>query len=301
MTVAPATAPITIAGGMVLVALLWALCFPLIVMGGSAAEPLLFAALRAFLAGGLLVALAVIAGAWRWPGWRDLGELTLIGLCFTAIGFGGMFLGAEKLTTGIATVLANVQPLIAALLAFWCLRETLTARMLSGLVIGFAGVVVLAFPDLQFDGGHATGALYVVGAALGTALGNVLLKRRSGSDAIWLPMGLQLLIGGGMLALASLAVGESWTIRWTWTFAGALFALSIPATALMVVLWYSLLARAPLTRLNGFTFLTPAFGLAIGATVMGERIGIVEMIGIAIMLVGIALLFSTGKVMRWRT
>ena len=77
----------------------------------------------------------------------------------------------------------NVQPLIAALLAFWCLKETLTARMLSGLVIGFAGVVVLAFPDLQFDGGHATGALYVVGAALGTALGNVLLKRRSGSDS----------------------------------------------------------------------------------------------------------------------
>ncbi|HRQ63625.1 MAG TPA: DMT family transporter [Xanthomonadaceae bacterium] len=279
---------------MVLVALLWALCFPLIVTGASAAEPLVFAALRAFLAGGLLVVLAAFAGAWRWPGWRDLGELTLIGLCFTAIGFGGMFLGAGKLASGIATVLANVQPLIAALLAFWCLKETMSGRMLAGLLVGFVGVVVLAFPDLRFNSGHLAGALYVVGGAIGTALGNVLLKRRGGAEGIWLPMGLQLLIGAGLLALASLGLGESWQIRWSWTFASAPFALSIPATALMVVLWYALLARASLTRLNGFTFLTPAFGLLIGTTFLGERFGMVEMAGVAVTLLGIALLFTGG-------
>src|SRR5690554_7853030 len=54
-------------------------------------------------------------------------------------GFGGMFLGAGKLTSGIATVLANVQPLIAAVLAYWYLKEVLSRRMLAGLLIGFVG------------------------------------------------------------------------------------------------------------------------------------------------------------------
>ncbi len=278
-----------------LVALLWALCFPLIVMGTSdAPPPLLFAALRDLLAGALLVVLAGLRGSWRWPQRGELLELSLIGLSFTAVGFGGMFLGAGKLTSGIATVLANVQPLIAAVLAYWYLKEVLSRRMLAGLLIGFVGVVVIALPGLDPSDGRLEGALYVLAGALGTAVGNVLLKRRSRGGDLWLPMGLQLVIGAAFLAASSMAMGEEWAIRWSWTFASTLFALSVPATALMVVLWYALLARAPLTRLNPVTFLTPAFGLLIGVLVLDERFSAIELTGVAITLLGLALILRPG-------
>ena len=276
-----------------LVALLWALCFPLIVMGiPDAPPPLLFASLRALLAGVLLVALAGLGGGWRWPQWREFRELTLIGLSFTAVGFGGMFLGASKLTSGIATVLANVQPLIAAILAYWCLKEALSGRMLAGLLTGFVGVVVLAWPGLDPTDSRLAGALYVLAGALGTAVGNVLLKRRSTGGDLWLPMGLQLVIGAAFLATGSLVMGKEWAIRWNWTFASTLFALSVPATALMVVLWYALLARAPLIQLNPVTFLTPAFGLLIGVLVLDERFSAFELAGVAITLLGLALILQ---------
>jgi drug/metabolite transporter (DMT)-like permease len=272
---------------MTVVALLWAVCFPLITIGLPDAPPLLFAALRALLAGGVLVALAAAKGPLAWPRRRELAELALIGLSFTALGFGGMFLGAGKLSAGVATVLANVQPLIAAILAFWFLHEALTGRMLVGLLTGFAGVVILAAPGVDFATGRLAGALHVLAGAAGTAVGTVLLKRRAGGGSVWLPMGLQLMIGAFILAVGSLVIGEQWSIRWSWTFAASLFVLSIPATALMVVLWYALLARAPLTLLNPFTFLAPAFGLLIGALALGERFSAFEMVGVAVTLVGL--------------
>ncbi len=280
---------------MVLVALLWALCFPLIVIGNpDAPPPLLFAALRALLAGAILVALASLCGKWRWPRPGEIGKLTLIGLSFTAIGFGGMFLGAGKLASGIATVLANVQPLIAAILAVWFLKEVLSRQILCGLMIGFVGVVVLALPGFDYTAGRLEGAFYVLVGALGTAVGNILLKRRSKDGDIWIPMGFQLMIGAVFLFGGSLVMGEEWEIRWSWNFAGTLFALSVPATALMVVLWYALLSRAPLTKLNSITFLTPVFGLLIGVLLLDERFSPIELAGVAITLLGLALIIWPG-------
>lgn len=277
--------------GMVLVAFLWALCFPLIVTGAlHAPSPLLFAALRALLAGIMLIALAGLIGVWYWPSRREWGGLVMIGLSFTAIGFGGMFLGAGHLSTGIATVLANIQPLIATLLAYWFLKELITVRMLTGLLIGFVGVMVLALPGMELDTARLEGSLFVFSGAVGTAVGNVLLKRHSDSGNLWMPMGLQLIIGSAFLTGASLALGEDWLFHWSWGFGLILFALSVPATALMVVLWFALLARAPLTQLNPIMFLTPAFGLIIGATFLGERFTLIELTGVSVTLAGLALI-----------
>lgn len=293
MAMYPRLSAVTILG-MVLVTLLWSLCFPLIVTGAlHAPSPLLFAALRALLAGILLVAFAGLIGAWYWPSRREYGSLAVIGLSFTAVGFGGMFLGAGYLSSGIATVLANIQPLIASLLAYWFLNELITGRMLTGLLIGFGGVVILALPGMEPDTARLGGTLFVIVGAVGTAVGNVLLKRHSASGNLWLPMGLQLMIGSVFLTGGSIALGEDWLVHWNWEFGAVLFALSVPATALMIVLWHALLARAPLTQLNPFMFLTPAFGLFIGATFLGERFTLIELTGVAVTLAGLALIVLT--------
>ena len=123
--------------------------------------------------------------------------------------------------------------------------------------------------------------------AVGTAIGNVLLKLQAGEGEVYWPMGIQLVLGAAFLFVASMLVGEGFEVDWTWSFSGAVFVLAVPATALMVVLWYELLARAPLNKLNPFTFLTPAFGLMIGALFFGETFSAVEITGIVITVVGL--------------
>lgn len=283
---------------MIVVAVLWAICFPFIVTGLPDAPPLLFAALRAFLAGGLLIVVYMVQrqGKPYILNLRDLGQLGLIGLLYTAMGFGGMFLGAGHLSVGLATVLASTQPLIAAAIATVWLGETLKAKGIAGLFIGFLGVALLSWPGFNTNNeGYLWGITWVLMGAIGTAIGNILLKERAGGS-VAAPMAVQLLIGGGILLLASAIVGEHWDIRWTFRFTGSLLILSALATAAMMFLWFRILARAPLNRLNVFSFLTPAIGLLIGFLYFGEQLQLVQGLGIVIVLCGIALMQTKDAV-----
>lgn len=105
-------------------------------------------------------------------------------------------------------------------------------------------------------------------------------------------MGIQLVIGSVFLGFASVILGEGMDINWTWSFATAALMLSIPATALMVVLWYALLASAPLNSLNSFTFLTPAIGVVIGLLWFGETFTVVEITGISITIIGLIIVMK---------
>lgn len=278
---------IRVVGGMILVAFLWAICFPFIVVGLPDSPPLLFAALRAVLAGLSLILFAFSKGSRPVYTIQQLAMLSMIGFSYTSMGLGGMFLGAGKLGPGLATVLANAQPLFAAVLSLFIVREVVTVRIFIGLLIGFIGIVVLAMPEMEFGNARFSGAIYVLGGAIGTAIGNVLLKYQAGTDDIYWSMGIQLVIGSLFLGIASVSLGEPMHINWTWSFTTAIFVLAIPATALMVALWYALLASAPLNSLNSFTFLTPTFGLVIGILLFGETFTIVEMSGIGITIIGL--------------
>lgn len=277
---------------MLLVTVLWAICFPFIVVGLPDAPPLLFAALRALLAGICLVLIALARGGRVRYSPRRFFLLTAIGFSYTGMGLGGMFLGAGELGPGLATVLANAQPLFAAVLSYFFIREVVSGRLFAGLLIGFIGVVVLAAPDMEVSNSRFIGSVYILGGAVGTAIGNVLLKYQAGSDDIYWSMGIQLVIGSVFLGFASVILGEGMDINWTWSFATAALMLSIPATALMVVLWYALLASAPLNSLNSFTFLTPAIGVVIGLLWFGETFTVVEITGISITIIGLIIVMK---------
>lgn len=281
---------------MVLVAFLWAICFPLIQVGLGAAPPLVFAATRAALAGLLVLLLAVCLGR-PWPrGFVNQSLIAAIGLSFTGLGFGGMFLGGGKISPGLATVLANTQPLIAAVLAMIFLSERVTPRIGTGLLLGFVGVLVMSLPSLSGPG-HEAGMqafLWITLGAVGTAVGNVLLKALAGRTDVLMVTGLQLCVGAAALAVGAQALGEDWEITWTTRFVLSVVGLAVFGTALMTALWYYLLARASLNRLNTFTFLTPVFGLLLGGLFFDERLNLIQGIGVIVTVVGIQLVATKG-------
>ena len=275
---------------LLLVMFLWALCFPLISVGLATAPPLSFAALRAFVAGASLLVLAIL---WRRPFPRHERvwfKLAGVGLGTTSLGFGGMFLAGGIVSPGIATVLANSQPLIAAVLAYFVLGERLSPPIRIGLSLGFAGIILTAFST--FGSQSATNALlgpvYILLAALGVAVGNVLLKSLADEIDPLVAVGSQFVIGAVPLLSLALVFESPIKIVWSLAFTVDLLALSLFGTALVFVLWFSLMHRNRLTHLNTFTFLTPAFALVIGAFFFNERLGWLEIAGILLILSGIS-------------
>lgn len=130
------------------VMVLWAACFPLITIGLDLVPHLAFAALRAALAGLCLIALGALCGRSIPVGGRSWVLIVVVGLGATSMGFLGMFHAAEFVSPGLATVIANVQPIIAAVLAHVFLGERLSTIGKIGLAVGLAGIAVIALPGL---------------------------------------------------------------------------------------------------------------------------------------------------------
>ena len=276
---------------IVLVMFLWAVCFPLITAGFAYASHLTFAALRAFLAGAALIGLGLVLGR-PWPqGGRTWLTLIAVGFGATSLGYLGMFMASEFILPGIATVLANTQPLLAAVLAGFVLQERLGHIGWTGMGLGFGGIVLIALPKLFTleAGSFGLGASYILLAALGITISNVLIRTIAGKTDPVMAMGAQLMIGGLPLLAGAFVFEDPANVRWSLEFVMILGALSLFGSSLAYWLWGEILATTELNRANAFSFLVPIFGLAMGVAFFGERLGWIEVAGISLSLAGIAL------------
>lgn len=268
------------------VTLLWSLCFPLITTGLAGAPPLHFAALRAAGAGVFMVGVAAVTGRPFPRGASTWLVLSGLGLTYTTFGFAGMFLAGGELTPGLAQVLANTQPLIAAVLVFVFLGERPGKGLGMVLMIGFAGIVLVALPG--FAGAHRNsnpaGVAFVLLGAAGIAVGNVVLKRFAKQLDPLTATGWQFLLGSIPLAIGARVFENTASIHWSLSFLIVLLTLAIPGTAIASTLWFSLVRHGELNRLNVYTFLTPLFALLLGAAFYSERLSLLEFGGTAVVL-----------------
>lgn len=285
-------------GSKILIAmLLWAACFPLLTIGIEYAPHLAFATLRALLAGLALVGLALALGRPNPRGLQNWINLSFIGFGATSLGFMGMFHAAEFVSPGIATVIANSQPLLAAGLAGAVLGERLTLRGKIGMFLGFCGIIVIAAPGFLVGGqeNYLVGVGYILLAALGITVSNVMLKKVSNSVDPLMTIGWQFLIGAVPLAIASAGMEDSTDIQWSLTFVAILTTLALFGSALVYVIWLSVLSEVALNKANAFSFLVPVFGLTIGVLFYDETIGVAAILGIGLALLGVGLVSGQSE------
>jgi len=256
----------------------WGACFVAIRWGLRDAPVLWFATLRSLIAGAALVG---VAAAQRRPfptgarTWRLIG---LLAATNAGIAFAAMFAGVAGLATGTAAVLANAQPLLILLPAWWLYGERLTARTAAGLTVGFAGLLVVAVPA-----GGGSGAWLSILAAAAITAGTLLARRLTGADVVQ-TAGWHFVLGGAGLAAAAGAVEGLPRIAWTPRFVLALGFLAIVGTALAFWAWFVETLRSPLAHLAAWTFLTPVFGVGFAFLASAETPGGWTAAGLALVL-----------------
>lgn len=275
----------------IIVMFLWAICFPLIMLGLPHAPHITFAAMRAFLAGTILLLPSLIMKHPQPSGIKMWVMLSAIGFGATTMGFFGMFHASEFVSPGIATVIANTQPLMAAVLAAIVLKEHIDGRGKIGLFIAFIGIVLIALPSLFLDTGSDTmrGIGFIILAALGITISNVLIRYIAGRIDALSAMGWQLIIGSFFLAVIAFFTEDMSAITWNSSFILSLLGLAILGTSLAYWLWFRVLGAVELNRANAFSFLVPIFGLVMGVVFYNEHIGILTAVGIVLTVLGIVL------------
>ena len=268
---------------------LWSICFPLIALGLPFAPHLTFASLRGLLAGIMLLILALIMKRPQPQDGKTWLYLVAIGLGATTLGFFGMFHASEFVSPGIATVIANTQPLMAAALASFFLNEHLNRLGKLGIFIGFLGIVVISIPALNPSSNNlfGLGLIYIILAAIGITISNVLIRHIAKKIDALSAMAWQLILGSLFLAAIALSIENVGTITWNTKFIASLIGLALPGTALAYWLWCDILSNVELNRANAFSFLVPIFGLILGAIFFNESVDTLSLVGFSLILLGI--------------
>jgi O-acetylserine/cysteine efflux transporter len=274
---------------------IFAVCFTVIKMGLFFAPPLLFGGLRASVAGVALLGVVALLRQRVIPAAGDWPAIALLAVFSTTIGFGAMFMSPGRTGAGIASVLGNTQALIVIVLAPWLLGEPVTRVKLAALLLGMAGVSVIAYPAIAApDAYGVTGVLLPLLAAAGAAAGTVIIKR-TGCHPVLLMNAWQLILGSVPLLLLSALVEKDTTVLWTPVFAGLLGLIALPGTALAITAWYWLLQQhEDAGRLSLFLFLVPVVGLTLATLIFKEQFSAFDLAGMAITLMGVALAAMGG-------
>ncbi|WP_448059780.1 DMT family transporter [Cellulomonas hominis] len=277
---------------MVWVTAAWGACFVAIGWGLRDAPVLWFAALRALVAGGALV---LLGGAQHRPmprSRRSWALIALLGLVNVTLALGAMFAGAAGGAKGTAAVLANAQPLLILLPAWWLYRERPTRSTTVALFLGLVGLAVVA----SAAGGGA-GAGLSLGAAAATTTGTLLFRRLGGVD-VMVASGWHLIIGGTALAAWAAATEGAPQIAWTARFVFSLAFLGLVGTAATSVAWFTEVRHARLDQLAAWTLLVPVVGLGLAAVVVGERPSGRMSVGLAVVLVAMWIAQRPGGMSR---
>lgn len=281
--------PLVQAWLMLVVIVPMAVCYPLVKTGLAFAPPLRFAGMRTLLGGLALLLVLAIRRKPIWPQARLARWILPLGMVATTLTFGTMFASPAYTGAGIASVLGNIQPLLIVVLAALFLGERINLNKALTLCSGLAGVIVLALPAWrETTGSSLFGIALALGASAGAAVASVTMKRlRAGVDLMALT-GWQLVVGG-LVLLGLSAVSESETsVSWNGTFVVLLLVLALAGTALSTWLWFWLLERAEVGRLSLYLFLVPVFGLLTAMVTTGERLSMVQTVGVALILLAIA-------------
>ena len=243
--------------------------------------PLWGSALRALPAAILLLALVRVLprGAWVW-------RSVVLGLLNVGVFFVLVYLAAQLLPSGVAASIMAISPLALAGMSWLLVGERPTLRMLAGALVGIVGVwLVITVGAGQLDWRGVVASL--VALAL-SSTGYVLAKRWKDDTPVLAVTAWQLLAGGLGLLLAAVVVEGAPPVLDLPAVAGFAF-LSLVATALAFVCWFTGLARLSAGTVGIVGLLNPVTGLLLGAGLAGERLTLPQLAGVGLVLVAILL------------
>lgn len=283
----------TVLAFCVLVAV-WGSSFPVIKVGLEYTPPILFAGLRTLL-GGAFVGIAAAAWRVRPDFGRGAAKVIAVSAALNVVFFiGFQTLAVMYLPSGSAAVLIYLQPILTGFLAWAFLGEELSRMKLSGLFLGFGGVVAVSSGSF-YGGLSPLGVSMGVLAALSWSLGTVYFKRvQDRGSMLWL-VAAMFVAGGAVLTLGGILVEPAGAISWTREFALSLSYISVAGVGVAWMLWLGLVSAGEASRVSAYIFVVPLVSVALGAAFLGEELSYSLLVGAVLIVTGIYFVNRRGR------
>jgi drug/metabolite transporter (DMT)-like permease len=202
------------------------------------------------------------------------GRLAMLGVLLLGLGNGGLVWAEQTIPSGFAALLVAMTP-------FWMVGidalmpdgETLTRRRVLGLIVGFVGIAMLVWPEIEVrrgGRGFLEGVVAAEIACVGWALGSNYARRRGHEENVLVAAAFEMLFGG-LFLVAGGSLRQEWRVL-------AVTARTFTAWAYLVlfggIAGFSAYAYAlkhlPLSTVSLYAYVNPIIAVALGTFVLGE-------------------------------
>src|SRR6266853_3833877 len=291
---------IKLAFAFVAIYLIWGSTYLAIRYAVETIPPLVTAAVRHSIAGGIMF-------AWAWMrGFRPTRQHWIsgfiVGGLFFLVGHGTLHWAEQYVGSGLAALLIATEPMFIVALAWMMGRQKITLFSMLGLIVGVAGVAILTGTEVT-KGSSLLGMLAVLLGSLSWAAGVVISPRlKLPSDALG-RTALPTLCGAAMLLIAAGISGEFHQTHWSSITLRSIFGLGYLITFGSVVAFTSytwLLQRVPPALVATHTYANPVVAVLLGFFLAHEPLTMRVLLA-SLAILGAIVLIRRGerKMVKW--
>ena len=252
--------------------------------------PFLMGAIRFLVAGLLLFGWLKMKGvpSPKRSEWLGAG---IVGTLLLAVGNGGVAYAELTVSSGVAALAIATVPLWTAIFAsLW--NEKPHAREWTGILIGTAGIAVLNLGNAMQASPLGAGLLLL--AAASWSFGSLWSKRLA-MPAGAMASAAQMIVGGLVLLVASLTVGERWPIAPSAKSVYSILYLIVFGSFVAYSAYLFLLNNVRPALATSYAFVNPLVAMLLGAWLADEVIGRAEYGALVIILVGVSLVLPLKR------
>lgn len=252
--------------------------------------PLYLGAIRFILAGILIFIIAKILGHKLAITRAQLINTLIAGFLFLTYGNGVFVWSLKYIDSGFAALIAATQPLMVLLLMWMIDGKKIKKMSMVGVVLGIVGIYLLVSQnELASQEGSTIGILMMFSTILIWSLASIFVSKANLPSNFFVNSGYQMIIGGLLMLLFSLALGEEWSTPQTWSSAAqfSLIVLIIFGSILAFTSFNYLLKVVSTEKVATSAYVNPIIALFLGWYILDEIITIQSVIAAAVLLIGV--------------
>ncbi len=232
---------------------------------------------------------------------ENIVPIIIIGILFFLVGHGLLAWGQQRISSGSAALLVASEPLWIAMIEALMVRDhRATSRMIIGLGCGFLGISFL-FAPWQKLGNHHVDSLSAFAILLGTlswSLGAVYSRVAKLPKSPALAAGLQLIVGGFLLVICGLLMGEGNRLQVEAlplrSILGLMY-LIIFGSVITFTAYVWLLSMTSATRVATHTYVNPVIAVFLGWAIASEPLSLQTFVATLIIVISVYLVLGRTK------
>jgi drug/metabolite transporter (DMT)-like permease len=271
------------------VCVIWGTTYLVIRIGVGHLPPMLFAGIRWVIAGGVFI----VVLKWRGkalPKANEIVHLAIVGLALLGFANGLVVWAEQWIPSGLTALLLTTVPFfMVGLESLLPKGPKLNATILTGLLMGLAGVCLIFWEDIKYlsDSDNLIGVFALLGAVFFWSLGSLYSKYVKVDVHPLMGASVQMLVAGIFLSMIGISIGELPRLSFEINGLLSLAYLIVIGSFVGYASYIYALAKLPLSLVSTFAYINPVIALFLGWIILDEKLNFQIAIAAAVIIAGV--------------